>query len=221
MNQFKNDLNRELRTVALSNEKKQLIAKTAKRKTRRPKKYIDWKYRFVLATFTVFALGFSYLLWQTETPINGEQGEESSEVLSSINGSMVNNDYVKVSFIVIVFVVLRILLKRRLQKRNKGLPVCVKCGEEWSYKIALRQTFKNTILVCPYCAQKQYRTKNSIRESGVLNLYIPFMVFVPRLFDNLLLGIVIWLSCVAYLIVSISPYYVDTQEEDSTTEPLW
>ena len=73
MNQFKNDLKRELRTVSLSSETKQRMVERVKKTARRPKKHVDWQYRFVLATFTVFALGFSYLLWQQETPTNGTQ----------------------------------------------------------------------------------------------------------------------------------------------------
>ena len=53
MNQFKKDLNRELQTMSLSEDKKQLIAKKATVKIQRQKKHIHWQYRFVLTSFTI------------------------------------------------------------------------------------------------------------------------------------------------------------------------
>ena len=221
MNQFKEDLNRELQSVSLSKEKKQLIATKAKAKLHSQKKRINWQYRFVLATFTIFAIGFSYLLWQQEDSASKSQGAAPIEPITTTTWSMLNNDFLKAVLYISFFIILRDLIKRRLQKSGKGLPVCVECGEEWSYREALKQSMKNTKMTCPYCGQIQYRTKKSRLKGGMLNILIPFMIIVPHLFDNILLGTVVHVSCAAYVMFSLSPYYLELQKKDSINDPLW
>jgi len=221
MNQFKKDLNRELRSVSLSSDRKQLIAKKAKAKLHNQKKRSNWQYRFVLATFTIFSLGFGYLLWQEDDHVSKSQGAVPIESVTSTNWSMLNNDFLKGALLISITIVLRIVMKKRLQKRGKGLPVCVKCGEEWSYKEALKKSMKNGEMDCPYCDQKQYRTRKSALKGARLNFLMPFMIFVPQLFENIIPGLVAYIFCTAYLIFSLNPYYMDLQEKDVTTEPLW
>ena len=84
MNQFKEDLNRELQSVSFSKEKKQLIATKAKAKLHSQKKRINWQYRFVLATFTIFAIGFGYLLWQQGDFFNSPQIEPLDKNIEAI-----------------------------------------------------------------------------------------------------------------------------------------
>lgn len=221
MNQFKEDLNRELQSVSLSNEKKQLITTKAKAKLHSQKKRINWQYRFVLATFTIFAIGFSYLLWQQEDPASKSQGAAPIEPVTTTNWLILNNDFLKAILFISFFIILRILIKRSLQKSGKGLPVCVECGEEWSYREALKRSMKNREMTCPYCNQKQYRTKKSLLKGGMLNILIPFTIIVPQLFDNILLGIAVHLFCAAYVMFSLSPYYLELQKKDSINDPLW
>lgn len=222
MNQFKKDLNHELQTVVLSQEKKQLIATKAKVEVKKhsPKKRINWQYRFVLTAFTFLSLGFGYLLLQQGGSVDGLQGAAPIEPETTINWSMLNNDFLKIIIFIVFFVVLRTVIKKRIQKNGKGLPVCVKCGEEWSFRDALKQCMKNGNITCPNCSHKQYRTKKSSLKVNLLNIPIPFMVVVPHLFDNYLLGIAAYLSCAAYLLFSLNPYFMELQEKDSINEFL-
>lgn len=221
MNQFKEDLNRELQPVSLSEEKKQLIATKAKAKLHNHKRHINLQYRFVLAIFTIFAIGFSYLLWQQEGPASKAQGAAPIEPITTTTWSMLTNDFSKAVLYISFFIILRALLKRRFQKNGKGLPICVECGEEWSYREALKQSMKNTKMTCPYCGQIQYRTKKSRLKGGMLNIFIPFMIIAPQLFDNILLGIVVHVSCAAYIMFSLGPYYLELQKKDPINDPLW
>lgn len=52
-------------------------------------------------------------------------------------------------------------------------------------------------------------------------MMMPFIVIMPYLFDNILLGIVVNASGAAYVILTLSPYYLELQEEDSVNEALW
>ena len=87
--------------------------------------------------------------------------------------SILHNDVSKTVLYISFFIILRTLIKRHLQKGGKGLPVCVHCGEEWSYREAFKQSMKNTALTCPYCDQKQYRTKKSFSKGVMLGLFMP------------------------------------------------
>ncbi|CAM3212037.1 TIGR04104 family putative zinc finger protein [Filibacter tadaridae] len=221
MSQFKKDLLRELQPMSLSAEKKQLIATKSKAKVHNQKRRVNWQYRIVLATFTVFALGFGYLLRQQGDSANSLQGASPDEALTTINWSILDNDILKTILFFSFFIVLRFLLKRGLRKRGKGLPVCVECGEEWSYREALKQSMKNGGTTCPYCTKKQYRTKKSVKKTAMLNFFIPFITLVPHLFTNILLGIVVYAICAAYMLFSLSPYYMELQEDDPINEPFW
>nr|WP_255551423.1 TIGR04104 family putative zinc finger protein [Sporosarcina sp. E16_8] len=134
---------------------------------------------------------------------------------------MLNKDFSKAILFISFFIILRILIKRSLQKSGKGLPVCVECGKEWTYREALKRSMKNREITCPYCNKKQYRTKKSLLKGSVLNILIPFSVIVPQLFDNILLGIVIHITCSGYAMLSLSPYYLELQQKDPINDPLW
>ena len=220
MNQFKKDLNRELQTMSLSEDKKQLIAKKATVKIQRQKKHIHWQYRFVLTSFTLLLLSFVYLLWQQEGTVENLQGAAPIEPITTMGWSLFNHDIVKIILWISLFIALRFIIKRRLEKRAKGLPICLGCGEEWSFRDASKQSWKNGELTCPNCAHKQYRTKKSAAKGNLLMISIPFMTMVPQLFDHFFLGMVIHLSCAAYLIFSLSPYFIELQETDPSNEFL-
>ena len=221
MNQFKKDLNYELQSVSLSNEKMQQIATKARTKLHKQKRRINWQYRFVLATFTIFSLGFGYLLLQQGEITGRLQGVAPIKSAPTSNWSILNHDFTKVILLISFFIILRVMIKRRLQRSGKGLPVCVECGEEWSFRYALKQSMKNVKTTCPHCGLKQYRTKKSSQKGAMLTFFMPFIAVVPLLFDNILLGFVVYLSCTAYLLFSLSPYLIELQEKDPSKEPLW
>lgn len=219
MNQFKRDLNDELRTLSLSPEKKQLIATKAKKNSR--KKRVHWQYRFVLTAFALLSLGFGYLLWQQGESAGRLQGTAPIESGTTTNWSFLQHDFVKIILLISFFVVLKLIIKRRLQKNDNGLPVCIECGEEWTFREALKQCMKNNNITCPNCSHKQYRTKKSSLKANLLNIPIPFMIIIIQLFDNALLGVGVYLACAAYLILSLNPYFMELQEKDPMNEPLW
>lgn len=218
MNQFKKALNYELQSISLSEEKKQLIAKKASAKMQRQKRHIHWQYRFVLTAFTLLLLSFGYLLWQQGGTVDQSQGAAPVEPETTISWTFLSHDLVKVVLLIILFVTLRLIIKRRLDKRGKGLPVCLECGEEWTFREASKQSWKNGEVTCPNCAHKQYRTKKSALKMNLLNIPLIFMFIAMQLFDNFLLGIVFYLPCAAYLMFSLIPYFMDFQETDPMNE---
>ena len=143
MNQFKKGLNRELQTMSLSEDKRQLIAKKATVKIQRQKKHTHWQYRFVLTAFTLLLLSFGYLLWQQEGTVENLQGAAPIEPITTMGWSLFNHDIVKIILWISLFIALRFIIKRRLEKRAKGLPICLGCGEEWSFRDASKQSWKN------------------------------------------------------------------------------
>lgn len=85
----------------------------------------------------------------------------------------------------------------------------------------LKRSVKNSDMTCPHCGQVQYRTRKSARKAGMLNLFIPFIAIAPLLFNHVLLGFVVYASCVGYVAISLIPYFIDFQEKDPFNEPLW
>lgn len=224
MNQFKKDLNHELQTVVLSHDKKQIMATKAKAEKYSQKKTIHWQYRLVLTAFTILSLSLGYLLLQQGGSAGKLQGAASLESETTSILSVLNHNYSKITLFIVFFVLLRTIIKKRIQKNGKGLPVCLECGEEWSFREALKKSMKNQDITCPYCGHKQYRTKKSALKANMLNIPIPFMTVVPLLFDNTLfssLGIAVYLSCAAYFIISLIPYFVDLQDTDPIDEALY
>lgn len=221
MNQFKKDLHRELEGMSLSEEKKQFIAMKAKAKNNRQHGRTHWQYRIILTAFMVLSLSLGYLLLQQGKSVGKLQGAEMNESPVTMSWSMLNHDIWKIILLVSFFVILRTVIKKGLQKRSRGLPVCVECSEEWTFREASRQSWKHSELTCPYCAHKQYRTKKSALKLGLLNIPILFMMFTPYLgFNHYWLGLIVYLACAIYLLFSLYPYFIELQKTDPSTEFL-
>lgn len=221
MNQFKQDLNDELQSISLSEENKKFIAKKATAKMHRQKKHIHWQYRFVLTSFTLLLLSFGYLLWQQEGTVDKSRGAAPVESATKMGWSILNYDFSKVILLISFFVILRTVIKRRLHKSGRSLPGCVECSEQWTFRDALKRSMKNKIITCPHCGHKQYRTKKSARKAGLLNMFLPFIGIASLLFNNFLLGFIVYFSCAMYIIFSLSPYMIDLQEKDPSTVFLY
>lgn len=158
MNQFKEDVLKELQDVKLSQQRKQVIAEKARRKVQR-KAGGQWTYRIVFTAFTIFVIGFSYILTQQE----GQQspGHQAASLQSDTWHwwSLFASDYIRGMILLSIFIGATFIVKRYLLKKGYGLPVCIECGESWSEKDARKLYRKNSGIVCPHCGQKQYRTK--------------------------------------------------------------
>lgn len=116
MNQFKKNLQQELQFISLFEEKKQRTAKIARASVHNQKRRIHLQYRFVLATFTIFVLGFGYLLWQVGEFTSKSQSAATLEPVSTSIWSILNNDFLKTLLSVSFFIILRTLVKRKLRK---------------------------------------------------------------------------------------------------------
>ncbi|MEG0260638.1 MAG: hypothetical protein RR595_10955 [Lysinibacillus sp.] len=225
MNQFKENLSRELRSISLPEEKQQNIAQKAKKKKKYQARKINWQYRVVLATFAVSLLSLSYLMWQgNDSPKRAQSTASSasaSEETSMFSLDWLQNDFVKTIAVILFYVVVRIIAIKILKKKS-GLPHCIYCGEEWTYKQAFKLSMSsNQVMACPHCEGKQYRTRKSARQYGMINMIFPCMIFIPMIFDYFVLGLIVHVLGIFYISFSLVPYLVETQEEDPTNKPLW
>ena len=216
MNQIKKDLEKELRTVTLSDEKKRHILGKMNRKKRG-----DWSYRLVLATFTIFMVGFGFLLLQSANDLDEVTGTtKPEERISAVNRAF-DSDWWKVILLIGLFIIIRVIVKRSLDKKGKGLPVCIKCGEEWSYREALKMSMKNEAVTCPYCGKKQYKTRKSTGKISTLNFLIPLGILVAQFFNHILLGYFIHSAGAIWLMLVLTPYLMEFQEDDPIVKPLY
>lgn len=220
MNQFKEDVLHELRDIKLTDEKKQAIAQKARSKTKQ-RRSSPWQYRVVLATFTILAIGFSYLLSQNKHSGSHQAANVQQEADTWSLWTILQNDFVKGIIIFSFMVGLAFFVKWVLIKKGYGLPVCIECGETWSEKQARKMYRKNGQIECPYCGKKQYRSKKSMKMGGILTFPIPLMVFMQLIFNNIAIGTIFFVAGVLIYYRLLAPYVFDLQEEDPINEPLW
>ncbi|WP_155590783.1 TIGR04104 family putative zinc finger protein [Lysinibacillus cavernae] len=220
MNQFKEDMLKELQDVKLSQQRKQLIAEKARRTGKR-KSDGQWTYRLVLATFTVFVIGFSYILTQQKE--QRTTGHQAASLQSETWHwwSLLDSDYVRGVILLGIFIGATFMVKRLLVKKGYGLPVCIECGESWSEKDARKLSRKNGEIVCPHCGQKQYRTKKSMQMGGVLSMPIPFFLMLQHVFHHFFIGIIFFIAGMIIFYYQLVPYVYKLQEKDPMNEPLW
>lgn len=117
MNQFKEDVLKELQDVKLSQQRKQVIAEKARRKVQR-KAGGQWTYRIVFATFTIFVIGFSYILTQQK----GQQspGHQAASLQSDTWHwwSLFASDYIRGMILLSIFIGATFIVKRYLLKKG-------------------------------------------------------------------------------------------------------
>lgn len=220
MNQFKEDMLKELHEVKLTDEKKQAIAQKARSKTKQ-RRSSPWQYRVVLATFTMLAIGFSYLLSQNKHSGSNQAASVQQEADSWSLWTILQNEFVKGILLFSFLVGIALIVKGVLIKKGYGLPVCIECGETWSEKQARKMYRKNGQIECPYCGKKQYRTKKSMKMGGILTFPIPLMVFMHMIFNNISIGTIFFMAGVLIYYRLLAPYVFDLQEDDPINDPLW
>ncbi len=220
MNQFKEEVLKELRDVSLSDEKKLMIAQKARSKTKQ-RRSSPWQYRVVLATFTIFVIGFSYLLSHNKNSGSHQAASLQQKSDTWSIWTFLQYDLVKGILLFSFLVGIALIIKRVLIKKGYGLPVCIECGETWSEKQARKMYRKNGQIECPYCGKKQYRTKKSMQVGGILTFPIPFFVFMQFVFDNITIGIIFFIVGVLIYYRLLAPYVFDLQENDPINDPLW
>ncbi|PJO42345.1 TIGR04104 family putative zinc finger protein [Lysinibacillus xylanilyticus] len=220
MNQFKEEVLKELRDVSLSDEKKLMIAQKARSKTKQ-RRSSPWQYRVVLATFTIFVIGFSYLLSHNKNSGSHQAASLQQESDTWSIWTFLQYDLVKGILLFSFLVGIALIIKRVLIKKGYGLPACIECGETWSEKQARKMYRKNGQIECPYCGKKQYRTKKSMQVGGILTFPIPFFVFMQFVFDNITIGIIFFIVGVLIYYRLLAPYVFDLQENDPINDPLW
>lgn len=220
MNQIKKDLEQELQSVTLSKEKKQLIFKKVKASKLRKTRGSTWSYRFALLTFIVFSLSFGFLLIKQEDGVTEQSTAAGAEIDSSFL-SIFTSDWIKGLFLIGIFIAIRIFVKRLLVKRRKGLPVCIACGEEWTYQEALKMSMKNEAVTCPHCGKIQYKTRKSSMRAGALTFFVPLGIITAQFFDHILLAYFLHAAGALWLMITLTPYILEFQEDDPMVKPLY
>ena len=217
MNYMKDKLDAELHSVVLSSEKKTEMVRRIKRKSQKRQQTGKWQYRTVLTSFVLLAISFSYSSWISQDRV-AQNNSASPDIEKSMSiMSILQHDAVKTAILVFLF----LTLYGALRKSNRGLPVCIHCGEVWTRKESLKFAMKNGEITCPNCQAKQFKTRRASKQLAVFHFLIPFMILVANLFSHALLGVGLYLLCVILLFINVAPYYMEVQEEDPTNEPFW
>lgn len=210
MNQIKKDLEKELQSIALSDEKKDIIVHKINRQKKNRNRE-NWTYRIVLSAFVLLGIGFSYLLLN-ENKVYITQTNVTTSQTSNIQ-SLFASDYSKSIVLILLFILLHLVMKKSFYKKQRTLPVCANCSNNLSYFQALRQGLKGNKIKCPHCQKTQYRTRQSMIKMDWLNFLLPLMTVVAYIYQNKILGLSLFLLSLMILTLYHSPYIVEFQRD--------
>lgn len=215
MNRIKKELEKELQSITLSEKRKQTILKKMHRK-----KHMNWSYRFALSIFMIFSVSFGLLLLQQKNVVK-EATTTTEPMTNLIFISLFTSDWGKSVILIGIFIGIRIFGKRLLLKRGKGLPACIKCKEEWPYREALKISMRNEEIICPNCSKKQYKTRKSSMKVSMFTFLIPLGILIAQVFNHILLSYLIHVTGTMWLILTLTPYLIEFQEDDPMLKPLY
>lgn len=95
------------------------------------------------------------------------------------------------------------------------MPICKNCANKWTWKQTVKKTTTlNPEMICPYCGEKQYQSRNSKAVAPFLSLVVLLPLLVNILFDvpaAILLGL---LPIIAVIIFLVYPFTVKLSCEE-------
>lgn len=203
MNQIKKELEKELRSVTLSEEKKQSMLKKMNRKKR-----ANWSYRFVLAACTLLGLGFSYLLFTEDFTDMNHAARPEIPLDASLFSAEQSRVLIMFGFYIVFYLFMKFLLRR------KTLAVCASCGEEWTFGQSLKASMKNKKVRCPHCLVTQEKTEKTIWEMTMLQWIFPLGIVFSQPFDHVLRGFFIYTAFAVLIVIRFAPYLMSFKGEE-------
>lgn len=94
------------------------------------------------------------------------------------------------------------------------MPTCDVCNNKWSWKQTIRKslTLLDPAMICPYCENEQYQTRQSKVKNGVLTAMIVLITsLVEKLFDLSLVGTLSLLFILLAILFIISPFLMEVR----------
>src|SRR5690625_2784729 len=90
------------------------------------------------------------------------------------------------------------------------MPTCQNCNNQWSWKQAWKKTFTlDTLMICPYCGEKQYVTSKTMNRTALYTLIIITLITVISLFFGLsLVSLLLWISSIPLFSV-LYPFWLE------------
>ena len=218
MNQFKRDLEHELETFTLSEEKKRQIVNRIHQVKTTAKR--EWTYRFALLLFLMISFGMGILFVQQDSQML-EVSTTSNPLANESIFTIFESDWTKTILLLSIFIAIRFVVGKIFVRKGIKLPNCVYCEEEWTHGEALKIGFKNYEVTCPNCSYAQYKTRKSVRRTSFLYFIIPTGMLVSQLFNNVFLGYITYSFGALWLLISLIPFLSAFQKEDPTKKPLY
>ncbi|MFC4403901.1 TIGR04104 family putative zinc finger protein [Gracilibacillus xinjiangensis] len=99
------------------------------------------------------------------------------------------------------------------------MPTCQKCKHQWTWKETVKKSFTlDSGMTCPNCNKTQYLTKKSKKKAGLLNLMLPFSMFILAINGASILGVCLLLIIGLLTMIAAYPLMIDVTNEEMT---LW
>lgn len=100
------------------------------------------------------------------------------------------------------------------------MPHCENCNHQWSWGMALRNSFTlGEGMECPECGKTQYLTKRSKTRMGIANLFPPPILLFSGMFFEIQVATVLALALVLFAAFMMTyPYMMELSDEN---EPMF
>lgn len=217
MDGMKEQLEKELHTMKLSQERKEQILQTVRKEKPGRRGTGKWRYRTVLVSFVLLAISFTYInLASPATAPSVTTATGDSTHLEWM--ALLRSDWTRTAALLLITFVIYLLFKRNIRKQHRQFPACTNCGTRWTRKqtLSLGNSKK-----CPYCGETQYQTRKSAKTINKFGFFIPFLIIVAQIFNSTFVGLLVYILSVFLLYLLVSPYYIELQSNNPDKEPLW
>lgn len=204
MNPIKKDLTERLQSIKLSEEKKRDMIKRVHEGKRQQKG--QWTYRLVLTMASMIGLSLAYLFVMEDGRLSPIRQQTAASPLQE--ASLLSTDLSKSIAILLIFLMVLLVSEVIIRKTNRRLPICLDCGEEWTFRQSLKRSSKRDQIICPACGDIQVRTEKSLLWLDLLNFMIPAGVLVALTFANPFIGYIVYAACTLLLMQRIGPYLI-------------
>ncbi|TRM10781.1 hypothetical protein FH966_03085 [Lentibacillus cibarius] len=98
------------------------------------------------------------------------------------------------------------------------MPTCQNCHNKWSWKQTMKKMFTlDTGMNCPYCGERQYQTRKSRKNAGLLNFFILLPLLLNIFFDIPAAILLSSFPVLFFLVMSLNPVlmHLSSKEEYS------
>ncbi|WP_025785436.1 TIGR04104 family putative zinc finger protein [Sporosarcina sp. D27] len=218
MESIKDSLKRELQTIAFTEQSKIEVVHNVKKVHLKNEHALVWRYRTILTLVILLGCGLALLNGNVIKQLSTTQIVNAGTLAFS---DIFVYDWVKTILLGIAFLIAYALLKVCFKVKNTEFPMCANCGTACSRAVALKIYSRKKGSSCAQCGAVNYQTRKSLKKTLAFQMLTPFMIIIANMFDNVVLGMLVYLGFLIILSIYVIPFLVELQTDNPKDEPYW